>query len=297
MKKTLIISLILLNSLIGLGQTYKPFNFTNGQWNAVYHSKGGFPFYFTAYYLWESVQYYCNGDTIINDTAYNMLYYKGYGAPPWYDVNVSGYIGLIRNDSINKKVIVKDYNIIGYYYGTCFVLYDFNLNIGDTFRDHYGPPSVVNSIDSVMYCGEYHKRYNYSNSWESQGFLIEGIGSKHGLIPSSANFGTSTLSCYGERNSIFCDTCLTPSVSMINENTNIDFYFYPNPSSGKVNIQIPQQFGKTKTLALYNCIGELQLVQSDHISEIDISNLKRGLYYIVLTNFDNETLTRKIIKE
>jgi len=75
-----------------------------------------------------------------------------------------------------------------------------------------------------------------------------------------------------------------------------NFNIYPNPATSKITIYIPQQFGQTKTLEVYDCIGQLQLVQTDRFTEIDISNLTNGLYFLVLTNTDNERQTMKIIK-
>ena len=71
----------------------------------------------------------------------------------------------------------------------------------------------------------------------------------------------------------------------------------PNPTNGQVNIQIPKQFGQTKTLEIYNCIGQLQFVKTDRFTDIDISSLTSGLYFLELTNTENERQTIKIIKE
>jgi len=71
---------------------------------------------------------------------------------------------------------------------------------------------------------------------------------------------------------------------------------YPNPVTGKAHIQIPPQFG-TKTLEVYDCMGQLKLTKTENFSSIDLSSLAGGLYFIVLTNADNEKITSKIIKE
>lgn len=71
----------------------------------------------------------------------------------------------------------------------------------------------------------------------------------------------------------------------------------PNPAIKTIHIQIPQQFGHTRTLAIYDCIGQLQLIKTDSFSDIDVSSLKSGIYFIVLTNLDNEKQTIKLIKE
>ncbi len=72
---------------------------------------------------------------------------------------------------------------------------------------------------------------------------------------------------------------------------------YPNPTTRQVNIQIPKQFGQTKTLEVFDFVGQLQLSKTDNFSEIDISSLTSGLYFIVVTNTDNERQTFKIIKD
>ena len=72
---------------------------------------------------------------------------------------------------------------------------------------------------------------------------------------------------------------------------------YPNPTTGLVNFQIPPQFGRIKTLEIFDCFGQLQIEKLDDFSDIDISSLMSGLYFIVLTNSDNKRLTSKITKE
>ena len=79
--------------------------------------------------------------------------------------------------------------------------------------------------------------------------------------------------------------------------TNNRISVYPNPTTGQVNIQISKQFGQIKTLEIFDCIGQSQLVKTDNFSDIDISFLTSGLYFVVLTNLDNERQTMKIIKE
>jgi len=75
------------------------------------------------------------------------------------------------------------------------------------------------------------------------------------------------------------------------------FTIYPNPTTGKSTIWTPQQFGQIKSFRIYDCIGQKQIEKTDKFSDIDIGSLTSGLYFIVLTNFNNERLTSKIIKE
>lgn len=72
---------------------------------------------------------------------------------------------------------------------------------------------------------------------------------------------------------------------------------YPNPTFGLLHIQIPQHFGQTKTLEIFDCVGQKQFEKTNDFTDIDISSLTSGLYFIVVTNTDNERQTLKIIKE
>ncbi|HOY30890.1 MAG TPA: T9SS type A sorting domain-containing protein [Bacteroidales bacterium] len=71
----------------------------------------------------------------------------------------------------------------------------------------------------------------------------------------------------------------------------------PNPTTGKINIQTSQHFGKIKTVEIFDGTGQLRKLITDKFTDTDIGFLASGLYFIVVTNFDNERLTGKIIKE
>jgi len=108
------------------------------------------------------------GDTVIGAYHYSKLY-DGLGS--------SVPSGGIRNDTLNKKVY-------RYFFatGTEYLLYDFNLAVGDTVNSSGGfgfyadllsypgsiaPPTIdtawVTSIDSILmpYDGIYHRRFNF----------------------------------------------------------------------------------------------------------------------------------------
>lgn len=89
--------------------------------------------------------------------------------------------------------------------------------------------------------------------------------------------------------------CASSDISEISSNTSI--YLYPNPTNGRINIQIPKQFEKTKTLEVYDCLGQLLLTKTDNFSDIDISSLSNGLYFLVLTNVEKKRQLIKIIKD
>lgn len=80
-------------------------------------------------------------------------------------------------------------------------------------------------------------------------------------------------------------------------NSGVAIRINPNPTSGKITVQIPPQFGQTKTLEIFDCFGKIQLINTDRFLDPDLSSLHSGLYFIVLTNKDNERQVVKLIKE
>ena len=78
MKRLVIIFGLTLIIVVTKSQEYTPFNFDNGEWVCEYDVKVGLfggPY---CVYQVDSVKFFCNGDTIINDTSFKKLYYKGY---------------------------------------------------------------------------------------------------------------------------------------------------------------------------------------------------------------------------
>lgn len=117
------------------------------------------------------IRYGFYGDTIVD----SMLYVKVYAL---YDTTLinpkSDYLGAIRE--INKRVYVK---FPGY---PEMILYDFNLNIGDTiFYEYEGWPGgfqqfqhylVMLDIDSVkLEDGKYRKQYHLAKDYAAPSFL------------------------------------------------------------------------------------------------------------------------------
>lgn len=75
---------------------------------------------------------------------------------------------------------------------------------------------------------------------------------------------------------------------------------YPQPASNEVNIQLNLQmdepFNKYK---LYNNLGQLvreeELVFKNYIASIRVEDLEDGVYFISISNLQNETITKKLV--
>lgn len=264
-------------------QEYHPFNFNDGQWVCGYDTKGGhFSNYEHNYYIKEEVKFYCDGDTIINDTLFYKLFYEGTARyPDWAKRKLSGYYGEIRNDTLNRQVWLGD-----------FLLYDFNLQIGDSVFYGCDRPQPIESIDSVLYCNQWHNRYNYTNDNGDNLYVIEGIGSIFGLIPRNCATNLSWLTCYGETGHVSCDTCSTPTYVY-----NIafkDIKIYPVPASDWIFIRHTEV--EELSVTIYSLLGKevLSLTISAQ-SKIDVSHLKEGLYLIQISSEKKDYFDKIVI--
>lgn len=279
-----IISLILLSRTKALCQQYLPFDFEHGQWICYYSTKGGL---FGSYggdivdYIEENVKFYCNGDTVIDDTLFKKLYYTGFAKPTLTpQVHIEGYYGAIRNDTANKKVWLKS----DYGYGC---LYDFNLKVGDYYIYSCSEPAAkIDLIDSAMYCNKFHRRYHYSN-----GYLIEGIGSSDGLIPVNCMTSASSLICYSEKGES-CDTCQTPT--RIQEIIRNNLKVFPNPTTGEINISSADPI---LSLEVRDLTGRIIYKYNDvFVDTLKFQLPSAGIYLLLIKTKDN-LIVRKIIRE
>ncbi len=271
-------------------QDYKPFNFDSGEWYCKYSTKGGMfgGANHGTYYAIDSVKFFSNGDTLINDVTFKKLMYSGYTSSQIVErTYISGYYGAIRNDTLKKQVyfISSDYNLN--YKGTGNLLYDFDLNIGDSLQINciLDEKDKISLIDSIIYCNQYHKRYNTPSGY----YIIEGIGSKNGLLPVNCLTNFGWLFCYKEENNELCAGC-DFITSMDTYPTNA-LCLYPNPTTGVVQIDSDLSI---KYIDLYDITGTL--IERFYYNH-DILEIKKKGCYILQIHTDKAILTAKIIKE
>lgn len=284
MKHFTVLLLTLLLSLHVMSQEYKPFNFESGEWFCVYSTKGGmFGGNHGTHYATDSVKFYCNGDTVINDEKFKKLLYSGYTSSQIVErTSISGYYGAIRNDTLQKRVYFNSAK-----YNSCYVLYDFDLSIGDSIQVscELDDKDAVSQIDSVLYCNQYHKRYNTPSGY----FIIEGIGSKDGFISAPCPPNNGRIFCYKENGNDLCNDC--GSLTSINLYTNASLNIFPNPTKGKVQISSDL---KIQYIELFDINGRLVELINDDFKFIELK--VKGLYLLRI-HTDSGVFTRKIIKE
>lgn len=285
--KHILVLLLVFSTVQSLKAQYKPFNLDSGRWYTLYSTKGGM---FGGgdhqnYYAIDSIKFYCDGDTIINATTFKKLMYVGNTRSQAVPLTpVSGYYGAIRNDEPNKRVYLLPSNSTV----VELVLYDFNVSIGDSIPvsyEYFNDKEPVSQIDSVLYCGTYHKRYSSASGYN----IIEGVGSLHGMIPVKFATDLGTRLCYQELGNGVCTECsLALSLDAYSQNQLIVF---PNPANGSVRIVTDLNI---RSIEVYDLTGTLVSHLDEYNGVIKLNN--KGCYFLKIST-DSEVFVRKLVNE
>ncbi len=297
MKKLLLLFTTLM-TLSSIGQTsvYHPFPDSNVVWN--FH-------YYLNCFMGLGNEYYSitiSEDTLINSISYHKLttpFIKSFSTGTCEDIS-SGYKGAIRQDTALKKVFYVPPTDI-----TEQLLYDFNMQIGDTIKgflenNAFSPDTVI-SIDSVLVGANYRKRWNINNCYGIR--FIEGIGSTYGLIQQSPGCITDqadyTITCFQQNGKVIypdttsnCD--IITNIKILTESL-IQINIFPNPSNSSFTIDIDKATNIRET-RLTDLLGNIILQQQTcSQSKIIIDNLQSGTYILTLIDKENRKINRKII--
>jgi len=286
--KKLLLLFIVCNSVAATikAQTnvYHPFPNSNAIWNI----------YFSSACIFGGIDVENYSITISEDTVINTQIYHKLNIPfVQYDtdgfcgiVHVAGYKGAIRQDALNKKVFY-----IPPTDSTEQLLYDFNMQVGDTVKGFletfsYQDDTVI-SIDSVMVGSTYRKRWNINNCYNM--YLIEGIGSTYGLIEYSpgciVDQSYYIISCFQQNGQTLYPDTTTNCQIISSVNSNDEIYnqvkVFPNPSTGVIKIYSDK---KITAISLYNIFGKI-IFSQNHINSLEwestvLENLPDGCYFI-----------------
>jgi hypothetical protein len=316
-KRTLIIILTFFLSSINYSQTYIPFPTDSSTWVlSKFCNPPCDPFSDN-----QPQQIVQHGDSLKNGLQYHKLYmvHTGTNSPLFHC--------LYRE--FMKKIYVK--YPLGSMFGSDtseFVLYNFNLNVGDTFTvktptNVSGPlPNTakmkLNSVTTgtVSYSTGTRKLYSFSSvTTPSPTALVmsitwyEGIGSNQGLLYNLAfrswpisvsppNPYSYYLNCFYKSNSFIPNlTCLPTNISQNNKSlTNL--FLYPNPSNDIVALNNADNIN-IKSVVLYNILGNICLFETDRqkMDKMNISHLSTGIYHCKITSENNDFTDFKIIKQ
>lgn len=261
----------------------------------------------------STIYYYLNGDTIIGSYSYHKVFRKEFGEYICIGPNPVTYFG--SNDTIHPVAYLRDtlkqIRKWDEFLNSDTLLYNFDLNIGDTIPNAAYGFTTVDSIDSIPVSNYFRKRFKLSNP-DCSTYLFEGIGNSNGFLEPVICINVSsdcgyTLTCYGFNDTAWypnyssSSPCIIPVIPLgitehkKNSQTS-EITIFPNPTSSTFIINSDGR--KIENIKIINLLGEL-LYQSDRINskfETDISFLLKGIYIIQIQT-DNGIIGKKIIKK
>lgn len=294
--KTIYLCAIIMSVTSLYAQSYIPLLQQNNQWNILRRDANPNLYYTEIYKI--------DLDTIIN----------GYLCKKVIKTNDSSssaafsFAYYMYEDTLTKKIYTLDNNFNQKLY------FDFSANAGDTLVLYCPYNNLVNcdtfyvtQTDTFNIGGLYRKRI--SSIFKSGGISLqaedwyEGIGTLKGL-----HYGgyppyigeLMKLLCFKNNNQLIFENtssynCYYTNVG-VNETELSQFSIYPNPVSD--NLYINNFQSKEFYLQIFDIKGQLVFNQKllEQINKISISNLQRGIYYVVIYNNSNKVFTKKIKK-
>ncbi len=114
---------------------------------------------------------------------------------------------------------------------------------------------------------------------------------------------TLTVSDGTDSHSITMEDYITVDVCSDIKNNNFNkFSVYPNPNNGIFTVEFGNVLEENVTIKVLNTLGNVVYkaedvsVQSSFKQTIDLSNLHKGLYFLVIENYQGRTINRIIIR-
>ena len=257
--------------------------------------------------------YELNGQTIINGLVYNRLWhYERYYEYCTGNSGTDTTTFYIRQDVAVKKVWIYLPST-----NSDTILYDFNLQVGDTLnqREYWAinflPPDywIVSSIDSILIDGNYRKQFHYSTTLDTtsscSSAMIEGIGADHGFInlPKTCfEYWASLIKSYQNGILLYGDSSpfnyachdFTTGVTEIKLKESISIF--PNPVTDKLNVTVNNN--EVSEIILYD-IALRELLQEKFTNSISLNTepLAKGLYIYEVRNKNGLCKKGKVVKD
>ena len=301
MKKTILqsfcFSLMIFAALNSYSQSYIPLLQSGNQWNVL--RDGANPTYYTEIFKVDI-------DTTINGKLCKKIVSSNdSSSTATYHFNCYMY-----EDTATKKIYNFDSQFNQKFY------FDFNVQVGDSMfisAPVYGFLScdtfIVAEVSSILVGGIDRKRITLSyfsdtTEYTNADIWIEGIGSYHGLVYGAVSpryIGSQyNLLCFSNNNQLVYENsifnyCYSSNVG-IETVEKQDVLLYPNPVSDVLNICNLEN--RKAQLQVFDSFGRMAFQQNllEANNQISLSNLKAGIYNVLIYNDHRIIASKKIIK-
>lgn len=289
---------------------YHPFP-ENSIWRVdyYYHNPFQYPCSYRFYF-----QYQMAGDTLINGSTCQKIMRSPVEADS-ISCDVigqpsapnSGYVGAICELPDSNKV-----NFIFPGSETAYLLYDYNMNLGDTLRGLLVQfdTLLVSNKDSIQINGVYHKRWTFTPTPDNiTSYLIEGIGSKAGLIEPLfsyfADFTDHYLVCVKDSTTVYFQTVNTSNpgcdwqvVNQQEVSSTLQLKIFPNPCSQQFEVNF-EKSSSNISLSMYSSQGKMMLQKTlnntDRI-ELSVIDIPSGIYHLCIRTNQTWTIEKIVIQ-
>lgn len=262
--------------------------------------------------LWQiatEIRYFF-GDTIINGQTYKKLVssFIPCNIMP-YNITSKKSLCYMREDTIQRKVFIVNYNeyVFPCADGNEVCIWDFGLNIGDTIKNctydifypiDFGSLShnIIDTVLNLPSVWGFEQKHFFTigispGQCNDPGIFpvsyIEGFGMEDG--PMLKNFGTY-LSNFCEGTLEQCNIIISSTKDALFDNNN-KISITPNPTTDFIKIET--SFDITK-IEIVDRNGRIILTSIK--KEIDLSGLISGMYFLRITNSQNQQHHTKFIK-
>ena len=284
MKTKLSFYLALLIPILFFAQDYQPMLVEGNYWDVGYYDHD------SPCPVYPETRYVLGNDIDVNGVIYKQIEVHTiigtedgmcYTAP--FNVESSYVISdkYIREDIAEKKVYIWADNLNGNYQE--YLLYDFNLEVGDTFNPYSEEGTWT--VTDIDYTNDGAKIYEFGGVYS----FTEGIGGNAGIISKfiSQFEYYDELVCNGNYNAV--NTCT--AVASTNNNFIDNINIYPNPIKNTINIDSILEF----EFLIYSLDGK-EIKKGNTQNTIDVNNIKSGIYLLKLISYDKQTTKKIIVK-
>jgi len=277
---------LIANTLVK-AQAYIPFAKEGKIWTEVWED-GDYP-------IWHGIDtYVMKGDTLFNTKLYKKVHATTHNG---------NFIKYIYEDTTNKRV---------YFYDTTqqkdSLIYDFNLQVGDSFYLSIGSFCNAKVIDkTVEYFAASNRLKITFNLYGSFPIWYEGIGSMYGIFqPLCIVTGgeNHTLLCYLEDSVLlyhnanqiglyYYDTCFgSTQIKELQPEKLFNSYFYNHILYVKCNKPV------SYALSIYDIFGrKTKEINANGDLELDLSGLRNGLYIYRIESRDSYYSSKLILNQ
>lgn len=230
------------------------------------------------------------GDSVINGSTWTKVQEQGTSTLNWQGggpadpgcqgttMYISPWVRLIRQEGRQLRIWADEADQL---------LHDFDLEVGDTLPLSYtnwNTDITVLAVDSILIGMEMRARYELGNSWAQ--YLIEGVGTSHGLFEPVSNFlecGFS-LECFGLGTDAYYPPGVTGSscllaMTMDEAKAPDSWSLSPNPADNAVMINANGTAPLVvKVQDMRGRIVLLKRLTTASNASLDVSSLPNGCY-------------------